>query len=77
MFEEKLAKQIVGGFADRRLNTAHLAWLIKMDAYGPIEGAIDEFFYFYILMRHRDTPLPNVTMSGSRLVIELHAPPDA
>lgn len=46
--EEKLSRQIIDGFADSRVNPAHVAWLVKAHATPHIDAVLREFFDFYI-----------------------------
>lgn len=46
--EEKLARQIIDGLADSRINPAHVAWLVKAHTTPHIDAVLREFFDFYI-----------------------------
>lgn len=72
--EEKLAKQMLSGFADMRLNTAHLAWLVKLHAHEPINTMIEEFMYYFMAFRDTDGDLVHVTQTGESMTIVLRNP---
>ena len=72
--EEKLSRAIVAGMADSRLNTAHLAWLTKMDANGMADKHLKEFFYFYQTFRNQDADENDVAWMGEKLMNSLNHP---
>ena len=72
--EEKLSRAIVAGMADSRLNTAHLAWLTKMDANGMADKHLKEFFYFYQTFRNQDADANDVAWMGEKLMNSLNHP---
>lgn len=72
--EDKISKQILSGFADSRLNTAHLAWLVKLHVTEPIDTKMKEFFYFYTVFRNQDTEVNDAEWMGEKLMNELRNP---
>jgi hypothetical protein len=72
--EEKLSRAILTGMADSRLNTAHLAWLTKMDANGMADKHLKEFFYFYQTFRNQDADANDVAWLGEKIMNELRNP---
>lgn len=72
--EEKLSRAILTGMADSRLNTAHLAWLTKMDANGTADKHLKEFFYFYQTFRNQDADANDVAWLGEKIMNELRNP---
>ena len=72
--EDKLSNYMLSGFADTRLNTAHLAWLIKLSSTSHIDRLLKEFFYFYTTFRNQDTYANDVAWMGERIMEELQHP---
>ena len=72
--EEKLAKQFLNGFADSRLNTAHLAWIVQTAANDAIHEKIEEFIYFYMTFQGNLRHMPHVTQKGDSVTIVLDDP---
>ena len=72
--EEKLSRTIITGMADSRLNTAHLAWLTKMDANGMADKHLKEFFYFYQKYRNMDDGADDLAWLGGKMMEQLDHP---
>lgn len=72
--EEKLSKTIITGMSDARLNTAHLAWLTKMDMNGMADKHLKEFFYFYQKYRAMDEHTDDIAWLGEKIMSELRNP---
>ena len=72
--EEKLSKQILTGFADSRLNTAHLAWMVKLHTTKHIDNMLKEFFYYYTTFRNQDADANDVAWLGEKIMNELRNP---
>ena len=72
--EDKISKQILSGFADSRLNTSHLAWLVKLHATPQIDKMMKEFFYFYTVFRNQDIDQNDIEWMGAKLMNELRNP---
>lgn len=72
--EDKVAKQILQAFADSRLNTSHVAWLVKMGATSHIDKKLKEFFYFYQTFRNQETDANDAAWLGEKIMNELQNP---
>lgn len=72
--EDKLSKQILSGFADSRLNTAHLAWMVKLHTTTQIDNMLKEFFYYYTTFRNQDTDDNDIAWMGEKLMNQLQNP---
>lgn len=72
--EDKLSKQILSGFADSRLNTAHLAWMVKLHTTPQIDNMLKEFFYYYTTFRNQDTDENDIAWMGEKLMNQLQNP---
>lgn len=72
--EDKLSKQILSGFADSRLNTAHLAWMVKLHTTTQIDNMLKEFFYYYTTFRNQDTDENDIAWMGEKLMNQLQNP---
>jgi len=72
--EEKLAKQILAGMADSRLNPSHLAWLVKLHSTRQIDDMLKEFFYYYTTFRNQDTEDNDARWMGEKLLEQLRHP---
>jgi len=72
--EERISKQILSGFADSRLNTAHLAWMVKLHATKSIDEKLKEFFYYYHTFRNQDTDENDAAWMGEELMDQLKNP---
>jgi len=69
LIEDKFARQLLNGFADVRLNPAHLAWIAQTGANGPI--ADKRFLYYYMSLRGESQELPYVRQVGGSVTIVL------
>ena len=72
--EEKVSKQILSAFADSRLNTAHLAWMVKLHTTPQIDNMLKEFFYYYTTFRNQDTDANDIAWMGEKLMNQLQNP---
>jgi hypothetical protein len=72
MESNKLAKQILAGFADTRLITSHLAWEVQFRATPHIDKALKEFFYFYTVYRTQNHDDP--AWDGEKMLDQLTNP---
>lgn len=72
--EDKLSKQILSGFADSRLNTAHLAWMVKLHTTSHIDNMLKEFFYYYTTFRNQDADANDVAWMGEKFMNQLDNP---
>jgi len=72
--EDKFAKQLLNGFADVRLNPAHLAWIVQTGANGPIHDKIERFIYYYMSFQGESHELPYVRQVGGSVTIVLSDP---
>lgn len=73
--EDRLAKQIMSGFADSRLNTAHLAWLVKIGVTPHIDTKLKEFFYYYQTFRNNSATDENdAAWMGEKMMNQMNNP---
>jgi len=72
--EDKVAKQILSGFADSRINPAHIAWVVKMGVNAQIDTKLKEFFYFYNTFRNQDADANDIAWLGEKVMNELRNP---
>lgn len=72
--EERLAKQMMNGFADSRINTSHVAWMVKLHATHDIDRKLKEFFYFYQTFRNQDADDNDAAWLGEKIMNELRNP---
>lgn len=72
--EDKVSKQILSAFADSRLNTAHLAWMVKLHTTPQIDNMLKEFFYYYTTFRNQDTDENDIAWMGEKLMNSLQNP---
>lgn len=72
--EEKIAKQILTGFSDSRLNTAHLAWIVKLGVNNVIDNSLKEFFYYYQTFRNQVAAANDAAWLGEKVMNELRNP---
>lgn len=72
--EDKLSAQILSAMSDVRLNTAHLAWLVKLHVNGTADKKLKEFFYFYQTFRNQDADANDVAWLGEKIMNELRNP---
>ena len=72
--EDKVAKQIIDGFLDVRLNTTLLAWTVKLRATPHIDNMMKEFFYYYTAFRNQDTYANDAAWMGEKLMESLSHP---
>ena len=72
--EDKLSKQILSGFADSRLNTSHLAWMVKLHTTTQIDNMLKEFFYYYTVFRNQDTEENDARWLGEKILNEMRNP---
>lgn len=72
--EDRIAKQILSAFADSRLNTAHLAWIVKLSTTSHIDTKLKEFFYYYTTFIKNDTMANDAAWLGEKFMDELRNP---
>ena len=72
--EDKVAKQILSGFADSRINPSHIAWVVKMEVNAQIDTKLKEFFYFYNTFRNQDADANDIAWLGEKVMNELRNP---
>jgi hypothetical protein len=72
--EDKLSNHIIAGMSDTRLNTAHVAWLVKMGVNATSDNKLKEFFYFYQTFRNQDADANDVAWLGEKIMNELRNP---
>jgi hypothetical protein len=72
--EDKLSNQILTGMSDARLNTAHLAWLVKLHTNMTADKKLKEFFYFYQTFRNQDADANDIAWLGEKIMNELRNP---
>jgi hypothetical protein len=72
--EDRLAKQILTGFSDTRLNPAHVAWLVKLGVNRTSDNLLKEFFYFYHTFRNREADANDVAWLGEKIMAEMRNP---
>ena len=72
--EDKVAKQILAGLADSRLNTSHLGWLLKLGATSHIDSKLKELFYYYHTFRNQDTEDNDAAWMGEKLLDAMRNP---
>ena len=74
MMEDKVSKQILSAFADSRLNTAHLAWLVKAHTSPQIDNMLKEFFYYYTVFYNNATQDNDAAWMGEKFMDKLQNP---
>lgn len=72
--EDKIAKQILTGFADTRLSAAHLAWLVKLGATSYIDTKLKEFFFYYQTFKNHEADANDAAWLGEKIMNELRNP---
>jgi hypothetical protein len=72
--EDKIAKQILTAFSDVRLNTSHVAWMVKLHTNKHIDEKLKEFFYFYHTFRKQDTEEADRAWIGEKILDEMKHP---
>jgi len=74
VMEDKVAKQIIAAFSDIRINTSHVAWMVKLHANKHIDEKLKEFFYFYHTFRKQDTEEADRAWIGEKILDEMKHP---
>lgn len=72
--EEKISRQILSAFADSRLNTSHLAWMVKLGVTKDIDEKLKEFFYYYHTFKNQDTDDNDAAWMGEKMMNQLKNP---
>ena len=72
--EDKISRQILSAFADSRLNTAHLAWMVKLGVSKSIDEKLKEFFYYYHTFNNQDTDDNDAAWMGEKMMDNLKNP---
>lgn len=74
MNEDKYAKQILNIFSDLRLNTSHLAWMVRLAMSKPIDNNIKEFFYYYSTFEEQDIESGHKAAMGAEMMKNISNP---
>ena len=72
--EERLAKQMLSGFSDSRINPAHVAWIVKLGTNKLINKHMKEFFYYYQTFRNQDTDANDIAWLGEKIMDQMKNP---
>ena len=72
--EDKLAKQIITGFADTRLVPPNLAYQVSSRFTPFMDNKLKEFFYFYTTFRSQQGYTDDAAWLGEKIMRELRNP---